>query len=147
VGEQEWYVIHSAAAWVWGAVGVHCPDGSQVIFDQPAAMAGFTIISACGSFMRPSCTAEDNARNQLYRGNPAVAIECQVPYIFFRDHQPQDLPKWGSAPCPVFPTLGLEPHHLETFAQPEAAMKWVSFLIKKVDEQIAAIRPGGFPHA
>jgi multiple sugar transport system substrate-binding protein len=144
---EEWYVIHSAASWVWGAGGEFIvPEGNQVIFDQPAAMAGLRDYFGLRAFMRPSCTAEDNSRNQLYRGSPAVAIECQVPYIFFRDHQPEELPKWGISSVPGVPYIGGSNLVIWKHSrQPDAAMKWVQFLIKKIDEQIGAMRAEDFP--
>jgi multiple sugar transport system substrate-binding protein len=144
---EEWNTIHSAAPWVWGAGGEFItPDGSQVIFNQPSAMAGLRDYFGLRSFMRPSCTAEDNSRNQIYQGTPAVAIECQVPYIYFRDHQPEELSKWGISPVPGVPYIGGSNLVIWKHSrQPDAALRWMDFLIKKVDAQIGAMRPEDFP--
>ncbi len=143
----EWNTIHSAAPWVWGAGGEFIiPDGNEVIFHHPAAMSGLRNYFSLRSFMRPSCTAEDNSRHQLFHGNPAVAIECQVPYVFFRDHQPESLAKWGICPTPGIPYLGGSNLVIwEHTHQSDAALKWVQFLIRKVDEQVGSLRPEDFP--
>ncbi len=144
---EEWYTVHGAASWVWGAGGEFiAPDGDQVLFDQPAAMTGLRDYFGLRAFMKPSWTAEDNSRNQLYQGAPAVAIECQVPYIFFRDRRPEELPKWGISPAPGVPYIGGSNLVIWKHSpQPEAAMRWVQFLIKKVDEQVGAMRAEDFP--
>lgn len=144
---QDWNVIHNTASWVWGAGGEFLvPAGNRVAINQPAALAGLRDYFNLRVFMNPACIPENNSLNQLQRGEPAVAVEGESTYFYFRDHQPDELAKWGITSVPGVPYVGGSNLVIwKHTRQADAAVKWVKFLIKKISEQLRTPRNDGFP--
>ncbi len=144
---QDWNVIHNIAPWVWGAGGEFLvPEGNRAAFNQPAALAGLCDYFNLRVFMNPACISENNSLNQLRRGEPAVAVEGESTYCYWRDHQPNEMAKWGITSTPGVPFVGGTNLVIWKHThQEDAAVKWVKFMIHKIGQRLGTPRGDGFP--
>jgi ABC-type glycerol-3-phosphate transport system substrate-binding protein len=124
--------IQEASHWVWNAGGNFTnTDGSQVIFNQPAALAGFKKYFSLRPFISPVLLKKSLTGGALFINTGETAIHFAAPWLnsTLSRRQAHDGRRPGVAPLPgvVFTggsSLAIWQHTLH----PDEAFAWVRFL-------------------
>ncbi len=102
--------LHMAASWVWGAGGDFVnAEGEQLIFDQPAALAGLTDFLDLYRLMAPADynLSLGECDQRFAAGQAAITFSgAGLMTALTRANNPQVLDNWGVAAMPGQPWMG-----------------------------------------